>query len=253
MRRAARLEQLAQAIRQHDKLHLKDAAALLGVSEMTVRRDLSHRQGELVLLGGYVMLEARSRGASHYLLNDQLALNVDQKRQAARLAAALAHPHQTLFFDCGTTTPLIIEAIDDGLPFTGVCYSLNTFLALQAKPLCRVLLCGGEFCASNAIFKPLNFAETLNNVCPDIAFFSAAGVHAHYGVTCYNLDELPVKQWALNAAQRKVLVVDSSKFGQVRPANMGSITQFDMLISDSQPDLEIQVLAAQSDVVMRWK
>jgi DeoR family deoxyribose operon repressor len=27
------------------------------------------------------------------------------------------------FFDCGTTTPWIIDAIDDALPFTGVCYS----------------------------------------------------------------------------------------------------------------------------------
>ncbi|VFT75909.1 Deoxyribose operon repressor [Klebsiella aerogenes] len=47
------------------------------------------------------------------------------------------------FFDCGTTTPWIIDAIDDALPFTGVCYSLNTFLALQEKPQCRAVLCGG--------------------------------------------------------------------------------------------------------------
>jgi DeoR family deoxyribose operon repressor len=49
------------------------------------------------------------------------------------------------FFDCGTTTPWIIDAIDDALPFTGVCYSLNTFLALQEKPQCRAILCGGSF------------------------------------------------------------------------------------------------------------
>jgi DeoR family deoxyribose operon repressor len=78
--------------------------------------------------------------------------------------------HQTIFFDCGTTTPWIIEAIDNELPFTAICYSLNTFLVLQEKPQCRVILCGGEFHASNAIFKPLDFQETLNNLCPDIAF-----------------------------------------------------------------------------------
>jgi DeoR family deoxyribose operon repressor len=55
-------------------------------------------------------------------------------------------------------------------PFTAVCYSLNTFLALQEKPECRVILCGGEFHASNAIFKPLNLQDTLSNLCPDIAF-----------------------------------------------------------------------------------
>ncbi len=44
------------------------------------------------------------------------------KRRAARHAAALLEAHQMAFFDCGTTTPWIIDAIDDALPFTGVCY-----------------------------------------------------------------------------------------------------------------------------------
>ncbi len=103
-----------------------------------------------------------------------------------------------------------------------MCYSLNTFLALQDKPHCRAILSGGEFHASNAIFKPLDFHETLNNICPDIAFYSAAGVHTSKGATCFNLEELPVKHWAMTMAQCHVLVVDHSKFGKVRPARMGN-------------------------------
>ena len=72
----------------------------------------------------------------------------------SRAAGASDH-----LFDCGTTTPWIIEAIDNELPFTAICYSLNTFLVLQEKPQCRVILCGGEFHASNAIFKPLDFRK----------------------------------------------------------------------------------------------
>jgi DeoR family deoxyribose operon repressor len=111
-----------------------------------------------------------TRSANHYLISDQKSRLVDEKRRAAQLAASLVQAHQTIFFDCGTTTPWIIEAIDNELPFTAICYSLNTFLVLQEKPQCRVILCGGEFHASNAIFKPLDFQETLNNLCPDIAF-----------------------------------------------------------------------------------
>ncbi|MDU1026023.1 MAG: DNA-binding transcriptional repressor DeoR, partial [Leclercia adecarboxylata] len=127
-RRDERLAQLITALKRSDKLHLKEAAALLGVSEMTIRRDLNSESGPVVLLGGYIVLEPRS--ASHYLLSDQKTRLVEEKRKAARLAASLVQPHQTLFFDCGTTTPWIIEAIDNALPFTGVCYSLHTFLAL---------------------------------------------------------------------------------------------------------------------------
>lgn len=68
-RREERIGQLLQELKRSDKLHLKDAAALLGVSEMTIRRDLNNHSAPVVLLGGYIVLEPRS--ASHYLLSDQ--------------------------------------------------------------------------------------------------------------------------------------------------------------------------------------
>jgi DeoR family deoxyribose operon repressor len=40
-RRDDRIAQLLQALKRSDKLHLKEAANLLGVSEMTIRRDLN--------------------------------------------------------------------------------------------------------------------------------------------------------------------------------------------------------------------
>lgn len=247
-RRDERISQLLAALKRSDKLHLKEAAALLGVSEMTIRRDLSSHSAPVVLLGGYIVLEPRA--ASHYLLSDQKNRLVEEKRRAAERAAGLLNAHQMAFFDCGTTTPWIIEAIPADLPFTGVCYSLNTFLALQEKPLCRAILSGGEFHASNAIFKPLNFNETLNNLRPDIAFYSAAGVDAKQGATCFNLEELPVKHWAMSSAQYHVLVVDHSKFGKVRPACMGPLDSFDAIVSDSCTDEAVVSFAREHQITL---
>ena len=84
-RREERIGQLLQELKRSDKLHLKDAAALLGVSEMTIRRDLNNHSAPVVLLGGYIVLEPRS--ASHYLLSDQKSRLVEEKRRAAKLAA----------------------------------------------------------------------------------------------------------------------------------------------------------------------
>ena len=244
-RRDERISQLIQALKRSDKLHLKEAASLLGVSEMTIRRDLNGHSGPVVLLGGYIVLEPRS--ATHYLLSDQKTRLVEEKRRAARHAAALLEAHQMAFFDCGTTTPWIIDAIDDALPFTGVCYSLNTFLALQEKPQCRAVLCGGEFHASNAIFMPLSLEDTLSHLSPDIAFYSAAGIDCEQGATCYNLEELPVKHWAMRHARYHVLVVDHSKFGKVRPARMGALAKFDVIASDICPDDELVALEGAAD------
>lgn len=134
---------------------------------------------------------------------------MEEKRRAAP-SRCRAGPSVGIF-DCGTATPWIIDAIDNALPFTGVCYSLNTFLALQEKPQCRAILCGGEFHASNAIFKPLSLQDTLSHLYPDIAFYSAAGIDCAQGATCYNLEELPVKHWAMSSSRYHVLVVDHDR------------------------------------------
>lgn len=88
-RRDDRIAQLLQALKRSDKLHLKEAATLLGVSEMTIRRDLNSDSAPVVLLGGYIVLEPRS--ASHYLLSDQK--NTPGGREAqSRAARRLAGP-----------------------------------------------------------------------------------------------------------------------------------------------------------------
>lgn len=93
-RREERIGQLLQELKRSDKLHLKDAAALLGVSEMTIRRDLNNHSAPVVLLGGYIVLEPRS--ASHYLLAIKNPPG-GRKTPGGKLAATLVEPDQTLF------------------------------------------------------------------------------------------------------------------------------------------------------------
>ena len=50
-RREERINRLVQALKRADKIHLKEAAVLLGVSEMTIRRDLSAEPAAVVQIG----------------------------------------------------------------------------------------------------------------------------------------------------------------------------------------------------------
>ena len=243
-RREDRINKLAQALKRTDKIHLKEAAHLLGVSEMTVRRDLNDGPGVVVLLGGYIVSDPMLN-QSHYFVSDQQGQNVDRKRVLGQQAAATIVAGETVYFDCGTTVPWIIDAIDDDLPFTAVCYAMNTFLALKEKSACRVILSGGEFHPDNAIFTPLGQLSVMDSLCPDKAFISAAGIDLQQGASCYNLNELPMKHLALQRARSRLLVVDSSKFGKVLPARIADLSAFDGLISDAAPeqDFGIKVIA----------
>jgi len=78
-RRDERIGQLLSALKRSDKLHLKEAAALLGVSEMTIRRDLSTNSAPVVLLGGYIVLEP----APPAIICSAIKKHVWSKRSAA--------------------------------------------------------------------------------------------------------------------------------------------------------------------------
>ncbi len=239
-RRDERITKLAQALKRTDKIHLKEAAHLLGVSEMTIRRDLNDGPGVVVLLGGYIVSDPMLN-QNHYFVSDQQGQNVDRKRLLGLRAAALIQPEETVYFDCGTTVPWIIDAIDADLPFTAVCCAMNTFLALKEKTACRVILCGGEFHPDNAIFTPLGQPSAMENLCPDKAFISAAGIDIQQGASCYNLNELPMKLLALQRARSRLLVADSSKFGKVLPARIADLSAFEGLISDAAPGQDIGI------------
>ena len=247
-RREERLKKIAQQLKRAGKIHLKEAAAQLNVSEMTIRRDIHAEPCEIVLLGGYLVSQQSNSSVSHYFVSDQKNKLVTEKQHIGTLGARLIEPEDTVFFDCGSTVPYLIDAIDDTLSFTAICYSLNTFLALQDKPKCRVILCGGEFKGDNYIFSSIGPRNELDDLRPNKAFISAAGISLDFGVTCFYLEELPMKQRALASSQQRILIADHSKFGQTRAAYIGALDQFDLLITDRAPETVFSEYAQANDI-----
>ena len=61
----SRVQKLEFLLKQMDKIHLRDAAEMLDVSEMTLRRDLSNDSSNVVLLGGYIVMNPQKIGNNY--------------------------------------------------------------------------------------------------------------------------------------------------------------------------------------------
>lgn len=235
-KREERLQKLVELVSGNVSLHVKDAAKHLNVSEMTIRRDINDSHcSPLNLLGGYIVKSKDQDPISHYFVSQQQQRHVIEKKHIGRLAASLVQNNDIVFFDCGTTTPYIIENIPEHIHFTGVCYSLNVFVTLQKHENCNVILCGGQFEVDNAIFTPIIEQSPLDIICPSKSFISAAGI-SFKGITCFNLHEVNWKKKAINKSNTTILVADSSKFDELKAAYFGVLSDFDMLISDHISD-----------------
>lgn len=241
----SRIQKLEFLLKQMDKIHLRDAATILNVSEMTIRRDLNAHSGSILLLGGYIVKDRQRENENSYLIFEQETKHIAEKMQIGRAAAELVQEGDVVFFDCGSTIPFIISQIDSGLKFTALCCSINSFLLLQEKPNCEVILCGGHYSRHNSFLTPIKLNNELEAICTDKAFISAAGVDSRQGVTCFNFDEAQTKQKAMAKTKQAIVIFDHFKINKVQQAYVAKLNQFDMLICDQPLSAEFGEIPQQ--------
>jgi len=230
MTKSDRLRVLADALREQSVMRLRDAATLLDVSEMTVRRDIAASPGTFTYLGVRASDVPNSAG---YTIDEEKDHFAQAKAEASAAAARLLADNETIFIDCGTTLTTLARLIPAEMHLTVVCYSLNVAEILRRKANVRMILLGGVYAPSSDSFSSDESIETLRRMGINKAFISAGGVDQTRGVTCWNFHEVAIKQAAMESAVERHLVVDASKLGKVKAVRFSQLDQFDSLITET--------------------
>ena len=237
--RARRLQRLRRAIVEKGALHLKEAAQLLNVSEMTVRRDLASSDATLACLDGYIV-NAAVPTAVKYTLEGEIDQHTQGKQLACRSAAASIQEGDTIFIDCGTTMQSLAECLPEGLPLSVICYSMNVALVVTRRPATQVMLIGGLYHASSQSFSSDEGLSYLRRLGINKAFISAGGAHPTRGATCSNFHEVAIKQAVIATAMENILVVDASKLGSLKPAFFAGLDAFSKIIVGGSASRELR-------------
>jgi DeoR family transcriptional regulator, deoxyribose operon repressor len=232
MTKNERLRLLADTLREQSVLRLRDAAALLDVSEMTVRRDIAASPGAFTYLGGYIVRASDVPNGTAYTIDEEKDHSAQAKADASAAAVKLIGDNDTIFIDCGTTLTTFARLIPAEMHLTVVCYSLNVAEILRRKSNVRMILLGGVYAASSDSFSSEESIETLRRMGINKAFMSAGGVDETRGVTCWNFHEVAIKQAAMISAVERHLVVDASKLGKVKAVRFSQLSEFDSMISE---------------------
>nr|WP_321985387.1 DeoR/GlpR family DNA-binding transcription regulator [uncultured Lichenicoccus sp.] len=231
-RRRDRLDELTALVAERGSVRLAEAAQLLGVSAMTVRRDLAVSGSEVELLGGHVIATSAA-ARSRYRLEDETDSHAQAKRLAGEHAARLVARGDTIFIDCGTTMPHLAAALPKDSDLTIVCYALNIAAVAARLDGARLYLLGGLFHASSATFTSDDALRALQRIGINKAFISAGGLDGRNGATCSNFNEAPVKRAVIAQAQHSILVIDSSKLGQVKPVHFAAAAEFGKIVTET--------------------
>ncbi|QND38791.1 DeoR family transcriptional regulator [Rhizobium leguminosarum bv. viciae] len=231
-RKGRRIAVLSEALSQHRILHIKNAAEIPGVSEMTVRRDVSANADQFAFLGGHIVAAVEAEN-DPYEISKAADSHAAAKRQVCTQAIDYIHHDDTVFFDCGTTLPYLVDLLPDQIHITAICYAMNVADRLTRKPNVRLVMLGGLYHPASASFSGVTGLEMLDQLVINVAFLSAAGVDARRGATCAHFHEAEIKKKAMSRARKNILLADSSKIGKLKPAFFSDMKSFDVVITEN--------------------
>jgi DeoR family transcriptional regulator of aga operon len=232
---AVRRGALARLLATRGFVRVADASLELGVSEVTIRGDLSAlaRDGRAVRIhGGAMPADAMPRESPVESTRDQRA---EAKRAIGAAAAQLVSSGDCVYLDAGSTALALAEALLDRRELHDVIVvtsALTIALAMEhGIPRFEVVVTGGTLRPlQHSLVNPFA-APMLAALRFDLAFIGCNGIHPDHGVTNVNLPEAEVKTLAMRSAARSVLVADGSKLGRTDPAVIGALAEFDRLLT----------------------
>lgn len=208
-----RRDQILAYLSARDRTSVGELSQVLGVSEVTVRKDLDvlESQGVLTRVHGGAVVSGRGRLELFFATREQEHL--EEKRRIAQAAAALIKSGQQIFLDASTTALQVARLIKDREDLVVVTNGLYTALELNfCEGITTVVVGGTMRRRSSSLVGSLNF-NTLQRLRVDVGLFGARGVTADDGLMESDLDEAQLKQQLVSASSLVVGIVDASKFG----------------------------------------
>jgi DeoR/GlpR family transcriptional regulator of sugar metabolism len=242
---------IVEELKRTGSAKVSELTQVLGVSDMTVRRDLDvlARAGLLEKVhGGAVLPGAPSShepGFDAKSARDQAA-----KEAIARVAATLVVPGTAVGLSAGTTTFALARLLRDVAGLTIVTNSMRVASLFDQTPLgpghpssTSVVLTGGVRTPSDALVGPVADLA-IRSLHVDELFLGCHGIDPVAGLSTPNLAESETNRAFIQAARRVTVLADHTKWGVIGLSSFASLEDADTLITDGGLPAEPRALLA---------
>ncbi|MFF9815462.1 DeoR/GlpR family DNA-binding transcription regulator [Streptomyces sp. NPDC014006] len=232
---------IVDEVRRRGGVRVNELTRKLGVSDMTVRRDLDAlaRQGVLEKVhGGAVPVVEASTHEPGFEAKSGLELTA--KEDIARAAAELVAPGSAIALSGGTTTYALAHRLLDVPDLTVVTNSVrvaDVFHAAQRtsgprQGAATVVLTGGVRTPSDSLVGPVA-DQAIAALHFDVLFLGVHGISVEAGLSTPNLAEAETNRRLVQSARRVVVVADHTKWGTVGLSSFAKLEQVDTWVTDA--------------------
>ncbi|MGO4689971.1 DeoR/GlpR family DNA-binding transcription regulator [Glaciibacter sp. 2TAF33] len=236
--KAARLNLIGEVVNQRGFVSVDDLTEQLGVSRMTVHRDLDElqRMSTLRKVRGGASAHRSTQFESDLQFRAMSA--VEEKRKMARVAADLVSEGDVVIVDDSTTSLEVVPHLVTRPPLTIITNFMPAMQQVSNHPDINLIGLGGEYAPRYQSFLGMMCERSLADLYADVLFASTSAVR---GLDLYHQDQriVTAKRAMMQSAQRRVLLVDHSKIDHGALHRLGGIDEFTHVIVDDKVDASV--------------
>jgi len=228
-----RHSKIIEIMEKQNTISIRELAEKLNCTEMTVRRNLDELQ-EMNFVKrerGYAMLLKPAQPTDYYI---QIREHKQEKTAIAMAALSYVHPHQTICLDSGTTIQLLVDMLPEDIHHLSVITtSLTASMTLSNNENIQVLIPTGFLHHKN---RSIIFADPdiMKQYQADVAFLSCRSFRVPGGAFEHSQSLTATKKALASIAQKRILLLDYSKWGINSLCNSFPLEQIDIIITDNK-------------------
>lgn len=237
--KAERLEKIIQMFNKDDVIKISEISSVLGVSEMTIRRDLKllEEKGHVEYIhgGGKKTQKNLIRELSH---GEKKSIMIEEKKHIAKIAASLIENGSTVFIGVGTTNEFIYDYIE-AINVKIITNSITVFSKFLGDNRFELILIGGRIRSKTGAFVGSLANDLISKITFKLAFIGVNGIYKD-SVTNSNEEEGELQRNILNNSVEKYILCDHSKFNKEDFYKFYNLRGVTGLITDDKIDRELK-------------
>jgi len=240
---AQRHKMILAELEKEGYVKVTDLSDRLGVSTVTIRKDLTELENRKLLFRSHGSVSLFSSLTSDRHIDEKEKIMVDEKLRIAEAANRLLEPNDRIIIASGTTVLAFANKINFTEPLTVITAAVKVSLSLCYRHNIEVIQLGGIMRKSSASVIGHEAENFLSDLTCNKLFMGVDGIDLDFGLTTSNIGEAQLNQVMMRAAQKVIVLTDSSKFGKRGFGKMCNLNQVHQIITDSNaPANAVQIL-----------
>ena len=225
---------ILRLLEQNEEVQVTDLSRDTGISEVTIRKDLTILQNRNLLIrtrGGAMRRPIENQNEDTTIAKKRM-FNFREKERIGEEAAKLIKDGDFIMLDSGTTTLEVARHLEKFNNLHIITNAMNIATELMNYKRFDVVLLGGNVrINSHSTVGPLALS-VLRNFSRYKLFLGVDSFSIENGVSTPSLEEALLNQIMIQQADKVIAVFDSSKFNKRSFVHIADADQIDCIITD---------------------